>query len=284
MRGEGASGLLLMLAAALAFAVMAAAGKQAGHDMPILAVAFWRSFGSFILLLPFAVVGRTAWRIADKKGLLLRALSGTAAMGCYFWTLAHLPLAEALLWSHSSPVFTTLIAWWQLGERPRRRTLMGLALALAGIWGLLRPDLGTVGSASLVGLAGGGFAGLAYTQVRALRHEPTWGVVLGFMGVASLLLAPAAAHTAFRGVPGSTWAWLVVAAVSATIAQGLMTAGYRRAPAGPASVAQMTAVLHAAWLGSCGFGESLVPGRWSAALALLVGCLLAAWPTRVPEA
>jgi drug/metabolite transporter (DMT)-like permease len=272
-------GLLLMAGAALSFAVMAAAGKQAGTVLPMLAVAFWRSFGSFILLLPLAATGVFSWQVRDKRGLGLRALSGTAAMGCYFWSLGHLPLAEALLWSHTSPVFTTLLAWWRLGERPGWRGVLGLLLALAGILGVLRPDLGQVRPEALVGLLGGALAGLAYTQVRALKDEPTWGVVLGFMGIASLLLSPAVVMAADSWPYASVMPWLAVAALAATVAQGLMTAGYALAPAGPASVAQTSAVLHAIWLGTIGFGEPPVPGRWPGALVLLAGIILAAWPT-----
>ncbi|MBM3259049.1 MAG: DMT family transporter [Candidatus Sericytochromatia bacterium] len=272
-------GLLLMAGAALSFAIMAAAGKHAGSALPMLAVAFWRSFGSFLLLLPLAATGAFRWQIQDKAGLGLRALSGTAAMGCYFWSLGRLPLAEALLWSHTSPVFTTLLAWWRLGERPGWRGVLGLLLASAGVLGVLRPDLGHVRPEALVGLLGGALAGLAYTQVRALKDEPTWGVVLGFMGLASLLLSPAVIVARDGWPDPSVLPWLAVAALAATLAQGLMTAGYALAPAGPASVAQTSAVLHAMWLGAIGFGEPPVPGRWPAALLLLAGIILAAWPT-----
>jgi len=119
----------------------------------------------------------------------------------------------------------------------------------------------------------------AYTQVRALKDEPTWGVVLGFMGLASLLLSPAVIVARDGWPDPSVLPWLAVAALAATLAQGLMTAGYALAPAGPASVAQTSAVLHAMWLGAIGFGEPPVPGRWPAALLLLAGIILAAWPT-----
>lgn len=273
-------GLLLMAGAALSFAVMAAAGKQAGSSMPLLAVAFWRSFGSFLLLLPLVLAGTLPWRIRDRRGLGLRALSGTAAMACYFWTLGQLPLAEALLWSHTSPLFTTLLAWWRLGERPRMRGLAGLLLAGLGIWGILRPDLGEVRADALIGLLGGALAGLAYTQVRALREEATWAVVFGFMGLASLFLAPAVILQSGTMPASGNVGWLALAAVAATLAQGLMTAGYARAPAGPASVAQTSAVLHAMWLGALGFGEPPVPGSGPSALMLLAGIGLAAWPAR----
>src|SRR6185436_5851899 len=48
--------------------------------------------------------------------LLVRGLLGYGALSCYFWSVQHLPLGDAVLLQYSHPVFVAAIAPFVLSE------------------------------------------------------------------------------------------------------------------------------------------------------------------------
>ncbi|KXX66082.1 DMT family transporter [Marichromatium gracile] len=84
-------------------------------------------------------------------------------------------VAPVLILFYLAPLWTLLLGWVLLGERPTRRTLAALVVALLGVWTLLGgaalagDDAGRGAALGLV--AGVGFA-LTTVQVRAARALP----------------------------------------------------------------------------------------------------------------
>ncbi|MBM3267999.1 MAG: DMT family transporter [Candidatus Sericytochromatia bacterium] len=269
-------GILWMLVASTFFALMGAAGKAAAAELPAIEVAFFRSFLSFLLIAACAGAQRWDLRVGDRPRMALRALAGTVSLVAYFWALSVMPLAEALLLAHTSPIFTALFAWWLLGEKPTRRSVAGLVLALVGVALLLRPGTAVFGAGGAVALLGAASAGLAYTQVRTLKEEPTWGIVFWFMLVAWAATLPAMAPTFVMPTHPGIWAALAGAGFTATLAQGAMTRSYRLAPAGTASIASLGTVLVATVIGVVAFGEVPGPATWAGGVLILAGTWVAA--------
>ena len=275
--------MLWMLVASAFFALMGAAGKVASRELPAIEVAFFRSFLSLGAIAGLAAVFGWNLRVADKPRMALRGLAGTVSLIAYFWTIASMPLAEALVLANTSPVFTAIFAWWLLGERPSLRSTGGLALAIGGVAVLVRPGSAFYSLNAAVALLGAACAGLAHTQVRTLRHEPAWGIVFWFMLIASLTTLPAMAPVFVVPRLPAVWLALAGAALSATIAQGAMTLSYRLAPASRASVASLASVLMATFIGIAAFGEIPRPATWVGGTMILVGTGLAASRRRSRE-
>jgi drug/metabolite transporter (DMT)-like permease len=70
---------------------------------------------------------------------VLRALAGLVAMYCYFYTLAHMKLAEAVLLSYTSPLIIPVIALVWLHEPMGRRVRTAIVIGFAGVLLLLKP-------------------------------------------------------------------------------------------------------------------------------------------------
>jgi drug/metabolite transporter (DMT)-like permease len=269
-------GVLWMVVASAFFAMMGAAGKAASRELPAIEVAFFRSFLS---LLAIAAMARgLGWnlRVTDRPRMALRGLAGTASLISYFWSLSIMPLAEAILLANTSPIFTALLAWWLLGEKPTLRSAGGLAVATLGVAVLVRPGSEFFGPGAAIALFGAACAGLAYTQVRTLRDEPTWGIVFWFMLIASLTTSLAMVPIFEVPRPPEVWWALAGAALAATAAQGAMTLSYSLAPASTASVASLCTVLIAAVFGALLFGEIPGPATAIGGAFILGGTWLAA--------
>jgi drug/metabolite transporter (DMT)-like permease len=259
-------GAALMVASALFFALMGLGVKLASAaGLSNAMVVFGRNLFGLIALAPWAALrlrgtgsGRPAWREH-----LVRSLAGLASMYCYFYAIAHVGLAEAVLLTYSLPLFMPAIASLWLGEPFPRGLWPGLVLGFLGIALVLKPGSALFQPAALIGLGSALFAALAQVGVRRLTAtEPVTRIVLYFAVVSTVVsVLPAGLDQSW---PSSRGWWLLAATGTvATVAQLLLTRAYAHAPA-----AQVGPFIYAC-----------VPFA-----ALFDGALLGHWPDRLTSA
>lgn len=225
-------GALFMVASAVLFASMAATVRLAASELPNPPIVFFRHFIMLLFLLPWLWRrGRHALDTDDVAGHLVRGLAGVSANACYFYAIAHLRLADAVLLNQSMPLFIPLVERGWLGERIPPRLWGVLGLGFAGLLLILRPGSGVFQPAALVGLASAGFASVAQVGIRRLtRTEPVTRIVFYFGLVASVASLPPAALW-WRTPSAATWAILLLMGVFATTGQLTLTRAYLHAPA-----------------------------------------------------
>ena len=164
-----------MMISALSFALMAALVKEAGQlGIPLLQIIFVRAVISVVLSL--ADIGRArAHPLGHRRVLLLgRGVSGFLALTGVFYALIHLSMAQATVLQYLHPVFTALLAFLFLAERPTTATLACIVLSLLGLACIVSPYWSGQDNAGgalwpvLAGLGGAFGSGVAYTLVRKL--------------------------------------------------------------------------------------------------------------------
>jgi drug/metabolite transporter (DMT)-like permease len=225
-------GALLMVASAVLFASMAAMVSLAARELQNAPIVFFRHFIMLVFLLPWlAREGRRGLETADFAGHLVRGLAGVGAVACYFYAIAHLRLADAVLLNQSMPLFIPLVERVWVGERIPGRLWGVLTLGFAGLLLILRPGLGVLQPAAFVGLASAVLAAIAQVGIRRLTHtEPVTRIIFYFGLVASVVALPPAVYWWSTPSP-RTWAILLVMGVFATIGQFTLTRAYVHAPA-----------------------------------------------------
>ena len=178
-----------MLASALLFAGMSAAVKLAAQSLPNHLVVFVRNALGLLFLLPMLFrLGRGGLRTHALGGHLVRALAGLAAMYCFFYAIAHMRLADAVLLNYSLPLFVPFIERAWLGEPMPAGLWRGILLGFVGLLFILKPGLGLFQPVALVALAAAVLAALAQVGVRNLtRTEPTTRIVFYFTWIATLV-------------------------------------------------------------------------------------------------
>lgn len=276
-----------MLLASLFFAVMAAAAKHVGERVPMQQIVLVR--GVLCALLTWWWLARIGvdWRGRRRWLLLLRGALGYSALSCYFWSVHHLPLAEAVLIQQTHPIFAAALAFLFLGEPPGRNYLPALGLAALGVLVLVQPAAGAgfvVGPGLVVAFGGAILSAAAYVAVRhASRTEHPVAIILWFPAVSALLAVPGtvASGPVWPG-PGD-WSWLVFVALAGQLGQVFLTRGLYRVPAGRATLANPMTTVFGALLGRVAFGERI---GWNtlAAAVLLIAAVFLARPPRVGAA
>ncbi|MEW5927743.1 MAG: DMT family transporter [Gemmatimonadota bacterium] len=274
------AGLRYMAVGAFWFSVMSLLVKLAGERLPSAQIVLARAVVTFVL--SWAMLRRAGvnpWG-HDRRRLALRGLVGASSITCFYYSLVHLPIAEATVIQYMNPVFTAILAGALLGERMGRREVACLLLSLAGVVLVTHPAALFGGEARLnpwhvgIALAGALSAASAYTTIRALRDEHPL-VVVFYLPVMTIPTAvPLLAGAAPRWPTPLEWLVLLGVGVSTQVAQLYMTRGLQMERAGRAtSVGYLQIVFAAAW-GILFFGE--VPDAWSVAGAvLIVGSTLA---------
>jgi drug/metabolite transporter (DMT)-like permease len=285
MQNDLRRGALYAVAAAAAFALTGTCIKAAAAHVPNEVVVFIRCFVSLLTLLPWALRRRLDnLRTRRLGGHLWRSAFGVCAMYSFFYAIARLPLAEAMLLTYSTPLWVPFIAWFWIDERPPAIVFPAALLGLCGIGLIVKPGAGTqFGWAGLVGVASGMFAACAMVSIRRLSDtEPAARIVFYFAAMASAISA----------IP-MLWAWqrpspadfllLVGAGVTATVGQLNLTKAYSCAPAARVGPFTYFAVVFSAIIAWAVWDERL--DRWSLLGSLLViaTCVMVSWRRSEPQ-
>ena len=133
-----ASGLAIALLSAFSFGL---AGPFAASLLAVgwspLAVALGRLAGTAVLLgVPLALVVARGWRprAGHLRAVVVYGIVPLAgAQVCYFNAVDHLSVGVALLIEYTAPVLLLGWMWARGGARPKPATLLGAALAVAGL-------------------------------------------------------------------------------------------------------------------------------------------------------
>ena len=221
-----------MIGAALLFALMSVMVKLLSHGLPNAMVVFLRSALSLVVLLPPILRrGLGELRTQHLPEHIVRGTVGMAAMYCFFFVIAKLGLAEALLLNYSLPLFIPIVERAWLGEPTPRGIWKPVTLGMLGLILILKPGLGLFQPAALVGVLGAMFAATAQVGVRRLTLTESVTKIVFYFSVCSTLI----------GLGPALFAWVTPAAASipvilgmvaaGTVAQLLMTRAYQLAPA-----------------------------------------------------
>lgn len=223
--------MLSMLLATLIFAVMAGAVKVARAELSAFEVMMWRGLMAAPLLAPFCI--KRGFYIHAKGVMALRTLFGFVAMGCFFFALKALPVADFSLINKLQPVLVGIAAPLLLGasEKVGRLAWLGLGFGLVGVAVLVGPQLRVGNLAGLIAAIGTASWTIAHIMLRRLGTTDR-PIVLVFWF--QLFLAPLGllGHLVFVGtwpqLPGASLAGpLIVSALAATSGQWLMTIAYK---------------------------------------------------------
>ena len=266
--------MTLMVASTLCFGTMAVLIRIASKSMHPFEIAFFRSFFGALAAAP--LLWRDGWRTlrTDRLGFYtLRCAIGTVSMLAGFWAIAHLPLAQAIALSYSSPLFVTVGAVLFLGEIVRARRWSAVVAGFAGVLVIVRPGTDGFTAASLVALLSAACSGAVTISIKFLaRSDPPDTIVLLTTWLWVPLSLPAALWV-WQWPPPSAWPLLVVIGMLGTAGQYTWTHALKRAEASslaPLSYLQLVFVALCAWLA---FGET--PDRWTVlGAAIVIGASL----------
>jgi drug/metabolite transporter (DMT)-like permease len=220
-----------MVAAALLFALMSVMVKLLSRELPNAVVVFLRSSLSLLLFLPLLRHGASHLRTQHLKEHLLRGAVGMGAMYCFFFTIAELGLAEALLLNYSLPLFIPLAERAWLGEPTPRGIWKPLALGMLGLVCILKPGMSLFQPVAMVGILGAMLAATAQVGVRRLTLTESVTKIVFYFAICSTFIALGPALLVWTTPNASRIPIVLGLVASGTVGQFLMTRAYQLAPA-----------------------------------------------------
>lgn len=260
---DKAKGALFIICSAFCFAMMNMFVRLSG-DLPSIEKSFFRNAVAAVIALVMLIKQGDGfkWKKGSLPGLLLRSIFGTIGILCNFYAVDHLLLADASMLNKLSPFFAIIFSFFILKERVTLFQAVMVAAAFIGSLFIIKPASISVNAASLVGLAGGMGAGIAYTMVRRLtEHGERKPYIVFFFSVFSCLVTLPYLIFDFHPMTITQFITLLLAGVSAAGGQFTITAAYSYAPAREISVFDYTQIIFAAILGFFAFGQ--IPDAFS---------------------
>lgn len=232
--------------------------KQLGTGLPVAQVVFFRNLFGLGVLLPWLLrCGLVGVHTRLLRFHMLRAAVGVCAMSCLFYSWGHLPLAQAALLKQTAPFFIPLIGWLWLKERIGLASKLAVLIGFAGVYAVLSPQSGVINGAVLVAVGGAMLGALAKVTIRRMSvSEGPQRIVFYFALFSTLLSAPVAL---WGWVTPSVfqWGWLLILALTSTLAQLLLSKGYSYAEAGKLGPFTYGSVVFAALFGGWLWDEQI---------------------------
>jgi drug/metabolite transporter (DMT)-like permease len=259
----------LMVASTVLFGIMAACIRLASSQLHPFEIAFFRNVFGFAFALPLLARHGIGILRTDKMPLyLVRCAIGMVSMLAGFWAIVHLPLAQAVALSYSTPIFVTIGAVFVLGEVVRARRWTAVIAGFLGVLVIMHPGAEDFRLASLVAvLAAVASASVAISIKFLSRTEKPDAIVL----YTTLLWIPMSLLPAlwyWTTPTGWTWLWIILAGGLGTGAHMLWTRALGLADASLLTPISFLQVLVVAVLGWALFGELL--DAWTASGAAII--------------
>ncbi len=260
---------MFMVASTVLFGTMAVCIRLASSQLHPFEIAFFRNLFGFVFTFP--LLFRHGWGIlrTDKLPLyFLRCCIGIVSMLAGFWAIVHLPLAQAVALSYSTPIFVTIGAVFVLGEVVRARRWTAVIIGFIGVLVLMHPGTDSFNFASLIAVLAAVMSASVAISIKFLsRTEKADAIVIYTTMIwVPLSLAPALFY--WTQPTGITWLWIVLSGFLGTTAHMCWTRALTLADASLLTPISFLQVLVVGAFGYFLFGESV--GQWTVAGAAII--------------
>lgn len=142
--------------------------------LPVPTILFFRFAICTLSVLPFLMQKKVIMTSVSIRKHCLRAICGLLSMGCFFYSINHLSVMNALTFSNTAPLFLPLVIFLWLKQIIPKIEFLALLIGFLGVIVILRPSENIHLIAAFIGLFGGLCGAFVQTGIRQLaRTEST---------------------------------------------------------------------------------------------------------------
>ncbi len=252
-------GAILVSSGAFLLVVMATLVKYLGQRLSSFEILFFRSFIGFLVVMPLFIRDpMVPFRTERFSMHFVRGIAGAAGNACFFWSITHLLLADAMTLQFSRPLFMIPLAFIFLGEIAGWRRSSIALIGFAGILVYARPFTEGFDPNAFVAAAGAFFGGLVVICIKRLATTESTPVIMFYYAFWNSVAAAIPAYFLWLTPTWPEIGILFVIGVLGIIGQGLITHGFSQGDATALVPLDYTRIPYAAILAVIFFGE--VPG------------------------
>ena len=253
-------------------------------DTGPVASAFWRCALAAPLLwvwvynLPKSSPSRIPLRYLIAAGLFF-----AADLGVWHWSIIYTSVANSTLLANLAPIFVTLAGWLFWRQTVTRVFLVGMIVAIAGMFVLVGPNF-AVGGTRLLGDALGALTGMFYAgymlAIKFARdaQASTARLMAWSTTITAIALLPVALLSPQPFLPQTEVGWWVViglAVITQMLGQGLIAYAFAHLPASLSSVSLLIQPVMATFFAWWLFNEAVGPVQFVGGAIVLAGIWLA---------
>lgn len=262
-------GALLMTGAALGFSCMVALIRSGSAELNPLQIAFFRNAFALLFMLPWLAHAGLAGLRTSRIGLHLgRSLIGLAAMACWFYAVALLPLAQAVSLNFTTPLFATAGAALILHERVRLRRWSATVVGFLGVLVIVRPGFAELSPATALPILAAVFMASAALVIKTLAKSENPNAVVFYMNLFLTPMSLVPALFVWRWPTWETLGLMALVGLLAVISHSMLTRAYVQADASAVVPLLYTQLPFVGLIGFLAFGE--VPDIWTLLGAVII--------------
>lgn len=266
-------GVRYMLLSTLFFALMNLCVKFLGR-IPAIELVFFRSAISFILSVAMLQYNHIPMLGNQRKYLFLRGFFGVFSLILFFYTLQAMPLASAVTIQYLSPVFTSILAVYTLGEVMTKKQWIFLLLSFLGVVLIKGVDTRISVFYLIMGVTSALFSSLAYNSVRRIKDSEHPLVVVFYFPLVALPITSVLTFFQWETPLGSEWIFLLLMGVFTQMAQYCMTRAVQAAELSSISYLNYMGIIYALGFGFIFFNETFTWPALAGMLLVMSGILL----------
>ena len=262
-------GAMWMTIAAVSFACMATMMKVLGEQFHSFQVTFFRAAFALLIVLPIAVsVGREGFR-TQRPGLhAVRGLTGAVSNFCLVFATAMLPLADAVAYTFTKPLFMTLLAGVMLSEAVGRHRWTAVAVGFIGVVVMMRPGGGGVQPEAFIALAGAFMFALTNILVKQLAATEKPVTIMLYAACSTTLLLAIPAALVWQTPDTEALIFAAMLGLAGTMNQYFMIRAFAVAEASAVIPFDYTRLIWSALIGYIFFSE--LPDSFTVAGAMII--------------
>jgi drug/metabolite transporter (DMT)-like permease len=269
-----ARGAALVSIGSLMLVVMATLVKYLGERLSSFEILFFRFLIGFLFMLPLFMRDPLEPLRTLRPGMhLVRGVIGALGNACFFWTITHMLLADAMALQFARPLFMIPLAMIFLAEFAGWRRA---GVALVGFFGIVlytRPFTAGFEPDALIGAAGALFGGLVVVCIKRLATTEPTRVIMFYYAFWNMVFALGPALYLWTAPTSGELLLLTLVALLGISGQACITHGLAQGEATALVPLDYSRILYSALLGYLLFAE--LPGPWSlAGMALIVASSL----------
>lgn len=220
-----------MLASSFTFALMGALTGLLADRCHWLVVATIRVAFMCVVSLTMVRIAGEKLHLLDPPTLWLRSLAGSFNMICNFYSLTHMPLADATTLFNVNPIWILVFSILFFKHPPRFSEFLCVATGLAGVVLIEQPHLAVRNFAAVVALLSSLSTAVAMLGLHRLKGVSPWAVVAHFAMVSTVissvwLFSKASTAIDARLLNPTTIALILAVGLLGTIGQVFLTKAY----------------------------------------------------------
>jgi drug/metabolite transporter (DMT)-like permease len=204
-------------------------------------------------------------------------------LGVWHYSILYTSVANSTLLANLAPIFVTLAGWLIWKQKVTRTFLIGMVLAIFGMFVLVGPNF-AVGGTRLLGDALGALTGVFYAgymlAIKFARdaNASTARLMAWSTTITAIALLPVALIAPHPFLPSSANGWLVLvglALITQILGQGLIAYAFAHLPASLSSVSLLIQPVMASLFAWMLFNEAIGPAQFIGGAIVLAGIWLA---------